>query len=183
MTNRGLNLLPPERMRALVNSYYARLVVVGLVLFTGVTLTTGVLLFPSYVYLHDTLAAKESSLGRSGREDTAEKSLVAARTAALQSRATILANAVQGRSTSVLLRDVLAVPRIGITLVGFNYTPAAANKQGTMLISGTARSRDELHAYQLALKGAPFVASVDLPVNAYAKDTDIAFSLSISLKP
>jgi hypothetical protein len=183
MMNSGLNLLPPERMHALVSSYYARLAVVGLMLLTGVVLTTGVLLFPSYVYLRDTLAAKETSLGRSGGEYTKGQSLVVARTAALQSRASMLASVVQGRSTSVLLRDVLAVPRTGVTLVGFNYTPAIANKPGTLLLSGTARSRDELHAYQLALKGAPFVASVDLPVNAYAKDTDISFSLSISLKP
>ena len=183
MTDHGLNLLPPERIRSLVNSYYSRLVVVGMMLLTGVIFTTGALLFPSYVYLRDTLSAKRSSFGGSGGENTGEQSLVAARVAALQSRAKILVNAAQGRSTSALLREVLAVPRTGVTLIGFNYTLSAANKPGTLLLSGTARSRDELHAYQRAFRETPFAASVDLPVNAYAKDTDISFTLSIMLKP
>ncbi len=183
MNNRGLNLLPPERLQELVSSYYARLAVAGLVLVTGVVIASGALLFASHVYLRDTLAVKEASLGHSGEEATAEQSLLKARTATLASRARFLASVAQGRSTSALLRDVLAVPRSGITLVGFNYTPAAGSKPGTLLLSGTARSRDELHGYQLALMAEPFAATVDLPVGAYAKDTNISFTLSMSLKP
>ncbi len=184
MTNNlGPNLLPPERLHALVSSYYARLAVVGLGLFVVVLLAAAALLSPSYVYLRETLAIKEALLGQSGGEDAGEESLLAARTAALTQRARILTNVVQGRSASSLLREVLAAPRSGVTLVGLNYTSATDNKPGTLLLSGTALSRDQLRNYQLALMGMPFAASVDLPVNAYAKDTNIPFSMTVALKP
>lgn len=183
MTNLGPNLLPPERLRVLVSSYYARLFVAGFGLLVVVLLAAAALLSPSYIYLSETLATKEALLSQSGGKDEAEESLLAARTAALRESARVLTNVVQGRSTSALLRDVLAVPRPGVMLVGFNHTPANGNKPGTLILSGTALSRDQLHSYQRALMGMPFAASVDLPVNAYAKETNISFSMTISLKP
>jgi hypothetical protein len=38
-----------------------------------------------------------------------------------------------------------------------------------------------LRSYQLALQGASFARAVDLPVSAYAKDADIAFTVTITL--
>lgn len=181
--NLGPNLLPPERVRALVSSYYTRLVIVALGLLGLVLVAVAALLSPSYVYLRETLSIKEVLLGQNDGEGGADDAELAARAAVISERARILTSTVQGRSASSLLREVLGVPRPGVTLVGLNYTPASGNKQGTLLLSGNAVSRDQLHSYQLALKGMPFAAAVDLPVNAYAKETNISFSMTIVLKP
>jgi len=50
-------------------------------------------------------------------------------------------------------------------------------------VSGTAANREALRTYQLALQGAPFTLTAALPVSAYAKDSDIAFTITITLSP
>jgi hypothetical protein len=54
---------------------------------------------------------------------------------------------------------------------------------GTLSVSGIAVTRGALRAYQLALQSAPFAVAANLPVSAYAKDTDIAFTITVTLTP
>jgi hypothetical protein len=82
-----------------------------------------------------------------------------------------------------MVRDILSIARSGVTLSGFSY--ATTNEKGarTFSISGIAATRDALRTYQLALSGAPFIQTVHLPVSAYAKDSDISFTLTVTLTP
>ena len=86
-------------------------------------------------------------------------------------------------SASGIFRTVLAVSRPGITLSGFAYTPAGDKAPRVLILSGAAATRDALRSYQLALQGASFALSATLPVSAYAKDTDIAFAITVTLAP
>ena len=81
------------------------------------------------------------------------------------------------------MRAVLAISHPGITLSGFDYVPGAGKNPGTLAISGTAATRDTLRNYQTALQSAPFAVTANLPVSAYAKDTGIPFSITVTLAP
>jgi hypothetical protein len=83
----------------------------------------------------------------------------------------------------MIMRKVLDISHPGIALSGFLYLPANGKKPGTLSISGSSATRDTLRGYQTAIQSAPFVKSADLPVSAYAKDTDIAFTITVILAP
>jgi len=53
----------------------------------------------------------------------------------------------------------------------------------TALNFGIAATRDALRNYQIALQNAAFARAADLPVSAYAKDSNISFNITITLKP
>lgn len=184
MNNELTNLLPFRRQRALSRNYFLRLGVVGAVLLGILIFASAVLLLPMYVFLADAARAKETRLASiESALSSADEKALSARLVALTSDAATLTALANAPSVSNIIRAVIAVSRPGIALSGFAYTPAANKVPGTLALSGTAATRDALRKYQLALQGAPFALSATLPVSAYAKDTDIAFTITITLAP
>jgi len=184
MQNEFTNLLPSKRQSALSRDYFVRLAVVGTVLFSILTLASTVLLIPTYVFLANSVGAKEARLAHIKSALSSEgESTLTARLTALSGNAAILTALAHAPSASDGIRAVLAVARPGITLFDFSYTPAFGTNTGTIVISGRALTRDALRKYQLALSSAPFARSADLPVSAYAKDSDIAFTITVTLAP
>jgi hypothetical protein len=178
------NLLPDDRLRALRRTYFLRLGATASVLATFLIAAYALMLLPTYMYLLSTASAKharlasiESSLASS---DEAELSV---RLDALSSDAATLVALGSAPSVVGLVRQTLAVSRPGITLSGFSYTPAAGKTPSALAVSGTAATRDALRQYQIALQALPFVASADLPVSAYAQDSNISFTITLTLSP
>lgn len=184
MQNEFTNLLPPERQRALARDYYLRLGVVVIILLSILIFAAAVMLLPTYVFLTQSMSAKGARLAtiESSLSSANEKEL-SARLAALASDAEILTALASTPSASRIIRTALAVPRPGVTLSGFGYTPAVKKVPGTLTISGIAATRDALRSYQLALQGAAFALSAVLPVSAYAKDNNITFVITVTLSP
>lgn len=184
MNNELTNLLPFRRQRALSRDYFLRLGVVGAVLLGILVFASAILLVPMYVFLADAVRVKEASLASiESALSSADEKALSARLAALTNDAATLTALAGAPSVSTIIRAVISVSRPGIALSGFAYTPAANKIPGTLALSGTAATRDALRTYQLALQGAPFALSATLPVSAYAKDTDIAFTITITLAP
>ena len=182
-TNR-INLLPPERQRALSRGYVARLGVVAAFTVTALACVAGILLVPTYVFLTQSAAAKEERLANiESVLAAADEQELSAHLAALSGDAAALVALGSAASGSSVLRAALAVSRPGVALSGFAYAPATAKAPGTLSISGTAATRDALRRYQIALSGASFAASADLPVSAYAKDINISFTVAVTLRP
>lgn len=184
MHNELTNLLSSERQRALARNYFLRFGVVCIMFLIMLTFVSAVLLVPTYVYLAKSVSAKEAHLAtiESAFSSASEKEL-SARLAALSSDVAILTALADAPSVSKIMSAVLAVSRPGITLSSFTYTPAEGKTPGTLIISGTAMTRDALRNYQLALQSAPFAVSATLPVSAYAEDTYIAFTITVTLAP
>ena len=184
MQNELTNLLPPERQRARARAYVMRACVVGIVLVSALMFTATVLLAPAYVLLTKSASAKEARLAsmESALSSGDEREL-SARLTALTKDAAALTALRDIPSASGMARSVLAIARPGVTLSGFAYAPATDKKERTFSVSGIAATRDALRNYQLALQSAPFARSATLPISAYAKDTDIAFTITIMLVP
>jgi hypothetical protein len=184
MHNEITDLLPYERRKALRRDYFLRLVTVVASFLTALTVSSAALLLPTYVFLTTSAHTKEARLSsiESTLSSSDEKALSARLTALSNDIATIVALG-NAPSVSAVIRAMLAVSRPGITLSGFTYSSSANESSKTLSISGSSVTRDTLRNYQLALKSAPFAKSADLPISAYAKNTDIPFIITVTLAP
>ncbi|MFA6278768.1 MAG: hypothetical protein WCS97_02010 [Candidatus Paceibacterota bacterium] len=178
------NLLPLERQQLLRREYFMRLSVVSLSLIVLLTLSAAVLLVPTYVFLTESARAKEVRLANIGSTiSSSDDATLSNQLSLLSKNAATLTTLAETQSISEIVRAVLAISRPGITLSSFAYSSAAGKNLGTLKISGNAMTRDALRNYQLALSGASFARSADLPVSAYAKDSNIAFTIAMTLAP
>lgn len=184
MHNGLTNLLPLERQTALKRDYVLRLLVVGIVFATVLILATAVLLIPTYTLLTDSARTKKEHLANiEATFASTNESAISTRLAALSDDIAVLTALAQTPSTSGTIRSVLGIARPGVTLSSLSYTPKNENGLRTVAVSGTAKNREALRNYQLALSSASFVQSANLPVSAYAKDSDIGFTITVILAP
>lgn len=182
MSHKLINLLPEDRIRAFRRDYFLHLAVAGILLLTLITVIHGILLFPSYLSLAQKRDAKAMELAKlnAGLEGSKQEE-VSARLAALKGDATYLARLDKTPSASAAVRAVLAAPRAGIKITSISITPSVTGAaDGKMAVSGIAATREALRAYDLALAGLPFVSNADLPINAYAEESNIGFSITLT---
>ncbi len=183
----SLNFLPAERIRAHVRRYFWRLGTVAAYLACALAVIAGILLIPTLVFLRNAEVTKQARLASiESVLASYDEVALAARLLALSSDATALVLLAAAPSATSLVRQALAVPRPGIILSSITYAPAKGStpkdsKSGTFTLSGTAASRNGLRAYQLALAATPAFANANLPVSSYAKDSDIPFTITVTL--
>ena len=184
MHNELTNLLPSERRRALRRDYFTRLGVITALLATALILVAAVLLVPTFVFLTASESTEKTNLATiKSALASSDDATLSAHLAALSNSATMLSALSSTHPISALVRVVLAIPRPGITISSIAYTPATSKSRSILIISGAAETRDALHSYQIALQRAAFISSADLPVSAYAKDTSITFTITVTLAP
>ncbi|MFM2331115.1 MAG: hypothetical protein RLZZ26_622 [Candidatus Parcubacteria bacterium] len=185
MDNHMTNLLPPERRRGLTRDFTLRIAVVLVVLVTSLTLVAGAMLLPTYIFLQASAQSKKDHLANVEHALSAsDGASLAARLATLSTNAAKLTALGSAPSVGVVLQKVLAIAHPGIVLTNFSYTPSAGpSLLSTVVVSGSSTTRETLHSYQLALESAPFVRTAVLPVSAYANDTNITFTITLTLAP
>lgn len=182
MKNAFTNLLPIERRHALRRDYFLRLAVVGVTLVIVLAGVAGALLVPTYVFLTQSAGTKQARLASiEATLSSGDEAALSTRLSALTRDAGTLASLGNAPTASAILRALVAVPHTGVLLTSFTYTPASPKALATLAISGVAATRDALRNYQLALQSVPFARSADLPVSAYAKDSDSAFTITVAL--
>jgi hypothetical protein len=185
MSHKLINLLPEDRIKAWRRDYFIRLGTVGIFLLILLTVIHGTLLFPSYLSLSGKREAKANELAHLQQNLAGSKqSELQARLVSLKGDATYLSKLGTTPSASASVRAILAIPHGGIKLTGFTFNaPSATDSSGQMTVTGVATTREALRAYNLALSGLPFVTAVDLPISAYAQESDIAFTMKLSGTP
>ncbi len=184
MNNEFTNLLPLERIRLITRDYYVRLGVVILWFLTALVVSSAVLLIPTYFFLAGSAEKKEAALAEiQATVSSADEAAFASRVAVLSTNIAALSSLADQRSVSHIIRTTLLISRPGIVLSGFSYVTATAKTRPSLDITGVATTRNALRNYQIALQGAPFVEAANLPVSAYAKDTEIQFTINTTLTP
>ncbi len=184
MSDEFTNLLPRDRRHELFRAYHMRLIVVAVWFGSALLVAIAVLLLPTYLFLSDAQKTENARLSSIAVALASSDEAVLSKRLAVLSRETSVLGALSDvRMASAVIKDVLALPRPGVKISQFSYTPQSTGKPGTLSVFGTAATRDVLRAYQLALQGAPFARSAALPVSAYAKDANIDFSIVITLAP
>lgn len=173
------NLLPENRLRTLRQVYFLRLATVAVLVLSGVAIVHGVLLLPSYLFVRAQVEEREMRLETltTTLAGAAEQE-VSARVAAIGADSTYLATRAAAPKASTATQAVLSVPRDGVRLRGFSFAPQEGGAQ--MLVSGVASSRESLRRYEQALSDQPFVERVELPISAYAKESNIDFTITLT---
>jgi hypothetical protein len=184
MSDKLTNLLSPDRRRLITRDYVLRVCVVIAVLITILMLAASALLIPAYVFLNGSVNTKKTSLAHIETTlSSAEGEELSTRLATLAANAETLTTLSDSASLSTTIRDILSVSRPGVTLSGLSLTRSKDKSPGTAIVTGLSATRDALRNYQLALQGSQFALSASLPVSAYAKDSNIAFTITITLAP
>lgn len=184
MNNKLTNLLPPERLRTLRRDYFIRFGATGAIMLTVLTGVAAILLMPSYVFLAKSEKVKKNYLVNIEATFSSidEKKLSKRLLTLSNDVATIIAMETVP-SVSSVIRNILATPHPGIIISNFSYTSSTGGRPGTLVVSGTSATRDSLRKYQVALQNSALATFADLPVSAYAKDSQISFSITITLSP
>ncbi len=177
-----MNLLPDTRKHALVRLYLMRVSVVAALLLSGVLLVHATLTLPSYLYLYQLVTERTQELATLGERLAGSKEReVSARVSTLNTSATYLSHIESRVTASGALRAIGAIPHPGVGLTGFSFSqPLATASAPKMTLSGNAVSREALRAYASSLQTLPYISKVDLPISAYAKETDIDFTITLS---
>jgi hypothetical protein len=181
MSNLLTNLLPPERIAKMSREYLYRVITVAALAATLIVIANGALLLPSYLYIrgqaalaNERLSALSAERAASGYDD------LSSRIEALSNSVDELTSLAAVHTGSEAIRALLALPRTGIALSSFTYEPGEGG-DGKMVLSGTAATRESLRAFDASLSELAFVKSSDLPLSAYAKESDIPFTITLAL--
>jgi Tfp pilus assembly protein PilN len=181
MSHEFINLLPTDRLRTFRRNYFLRLATVLLALLTILVIAHGVLLAPSYLYLTEQVRGYEKELSALDLQfASGDGKIVNNKLSMLEESIRRLAQLEKAPAVSSVISAVLGVARHGVSLSSFAVHPPEGEKEGVLTMSGVARSRDALQEYVRALSSLPFVEKVDLPISAYAKETDIDFALTLT---
>jgi hypothetical protein len=175
MASELTNFLPPERIRALRNDYRFRLLALVLGMLGFLVVVHGILLIPSYMYLSEKADAESLRLSELSAADAGNVPGSAISAKSVNADATRLLAVASSTPASDIVRALLLVPRPGIELQGISYDAGSR-----VIITGMATTRDALRAYDVALSALPYVSNADLPLSAYAKDSDISFSITLT---
>ncbi len=173
-----INLIPPEGQRIVRREYLARVGAVFSLLATGALLAGALLLLPTYILLThqlntttDQAAYPEAESGYAeATRSLADASRLAKRLEAADNSAAaseILAHIDAGRPSAVAL--------IGLTI---NQRPDGAE----IVARGTAETRESLRQFVDTLKRDAFFLDARVPVSDLARDTNLTFTLSLSLR-
>jgi len=176
------NLLQRSYVRQLRHSYFLRLLTLGVIMAVLLLVIHALLLVPSYLYASTRLAAENRQLDAiANSTQTAQEKQVKTRFAALSTDATYLSRLSSMPTGSGAIRALISIPSPGVRISSFSYAaPKTAGADASMIVSGTADTRDALRAYTVALGALPYVKNVDLPISAYAQDSNINFTLTVT---
>ena len=183
MNNTNLtNLLPEARARDFRHGYFIRLTVLATLAFAAVILVHGALLVPSYLYVSEQEQLAKARLEElSASLASSEEEAMNIRLTRLTADASRLLSFASSASAAEVIRAVLSVPRAGVSIQSLSYLPSsngAADARLTM--SGAASTRESLRAFHQGLSALPGVTQAELPLSAYAKETDIAYTITLS---
>jgi hypothetical protein len=184
MSNGKINMLPLDRQKALAQEYWIHFGTVVILTMVGLVVAAGTLLLPSYVLFDMDIGIKQKSLATTEHTlSSSDEKEILSRLKVFSEQATSLRLLGGAPSAVKTVTSILEVSHEEISLAGFVYVPAGGKAPRSVVISGVAGSRDALRSYQDALQDLSGVASADLPVSAYAKDTNIPFTISVVFLP
>lgn len=178
MSTELTNLLPHARQLTEKREYLVRLATLSCIVATFVVVVHGALLVPSYLYLSEQvglerarIAELDAALALSGEGE------LSTRVSTLKADAARLSAVSTSPAATTVLRAVLALPSNGITLSAFTFH---APPEGRISVTGTAATRESLRQYAAALETLTFAESTDLPLSAYARESDIPFTITLT---
>jgi hypothetical protein len=178
------NILPSSYKHHLRTEYRLRFASVILFLLVVVLVVLLVLILPAYLIVQSDVRSAQSEVAvlASGDDESVPAADDGSDVIALVKRELAALGTRPQEEPSKLISAVINVTNSSaITLDRLNYEVASADAPGTLVVGGQAADRDNLIAFSQALEKLPQVAAVDLPVSQLASDSDIDFTITVTL--
>ncbi len=177
-----INLLPELYKLRFSREYHWRVVIMTLIFIDVVIIIGTILLGPVYFAARvqaETAATQAQSIAK---KDNLHAGLVA-ETATLSATLKALSSI---PSTALLFTDVMplisADKTSAISITGINYTlgsKSGTTQSVTLVLTGTATTRNSLAAFISILKNESRISSVTIPISDYAADINVPFTITI----
>ena len=151
------NVLPPENLQKVWRCYRARFLIVGSLFALALALVAFLALMPSYFLLWSDSRFSVDSQAISQIDEEADRAELA-RSQALLSELAPAASATTS-PVAALSRILSARPK-GIAIYHLAY---ATGKQNTIVLGGTASTREAINTFRKSLEGDPAYKSVSVP--------------------
>lgn len=171
------NLLPPNEKKILKKEYNARRAFVYVISVGALFVVSACLLVPLYVVYNNKLKSAEIQYDSLLHAQNNVKQSYADGIRHLNVLLTLL-NAPEATSTLSIIGQVVAARPGGIVLSSISYS---AGSPASIEIGGIAASRDSLYAFTNALGNVQGFSVGVLPVSEFVKDSDIPFSITITI--
>jgi hypothetical protein len=175
-----INLIPQSAKKAIKIEYWVRVVTAWSVLITGALLGSVVIMAPAYVLIDLQTDANEESSAAATEKIAGYESVAKDLT-----RSNVEAKAVLDTTSYVPMSDnVEMIRELENSSVVVSDIVISRSKDGfsPIQVRGEAASRQALAQFRDDLLANPTVANVDLPISNLAKDKDIQFNISVTLK-
>ncbi len=175
-----INLLSPKARKTLTREYWLRVLTVWGFLLSGLCIVLSLLLIPTYVLVHSQLV---SLTEEDKKNDEIEIKYKAAESKILEANSLIetLSKSISYVSMSTILNALndARTPATQFKAISFERTIGVVD---SVQLQGEARTRADLILLKSTLERSPFFENVTVPISDLARDVDLPFVITISLK-
>lgn len=176
-----INLIPPQGQKTLKREYLLRVGAVYAFLLSAVFVSVTVLLLPTYVLVSTQL---NTSQNESLKANSFENQFQIAEAEIKKANDIIVQLRGGPTDTMGISKFIETIRKIAPKEITFNTFQTKQDKTAPMSfqVQGIASSRNALAEFKSALEHLPEIASAEIPIADLARDQDLPFVISITLK-
>lgn len=176
-----INLIPPVAKKKILIEYWTRVVTVWIGTLSAVMVIWSVALLPAYVLI----TTQTKVFARDSAEIQAEVdgyNTDVARLIDTSSKATRLLAQKDALVLSETINHLETLVQNGVSINSYEVGRVSATELRPITITGRAATREDLANFRETLLSDPKIESALLPLSNLARDRDITFSITITLK-
>ena len=175
-----INLIPPSAKKKIVLEYWTRVVSVWFLTWSVALVLGAFVMIPTYVLINLQVSSFSSSAATASQkiatmQDVSKDLMVA------NDQAKALVDGFRFTSLSGAAKQFTQLENNELTLSQISIS-RTKDGVGPVMLSGEAHSRQALADFRDRLLALPQVDGVDLPISNLAKDKDIQFTLTVTMK-
>lgn len=175
-----INLIPEAVRTAIIKEYWVRVITIAFFMFSSVLVAVTLLASPVYVLITTQVDAYAASANEAAMRvadfDVSSAELIKANQMAVQ-----ITSLKSEAKFMEIVNLVDELPKQGIMVDSYTFS-RVGDKMAPIAITGVANTRLDLAAFRDALLKEERVADVVLPISNLAKDKDLDFSLTVTIK-
>lgn len=175
-----INLLPDIDKKAIEHEYKLRRRAV--ILTAGIMLSVATIIFmtPSYVLSLYKGKSTNTEVAKAAAIDQAEELKSKAEITTSKALIKVLQPQVQGILPTTVISYLVKNKTAQNTITDFAYTRSADTGTISIIVHGVAKTRQNLSKFLEAMRHEQGITSADVPVSDFAKDTNIAYTMTIT---
>ena len=175
-----INLIPPTAKKKIVLEYWTRVVSVWFLTWSATLVLGAFVMIPTYVLINLQVSSFSDSAATASQKIATMQDVSKDLTVA-NNQAKALIDSFKFSSLSDSAKQFTQLENSDLTL---SQISIGRTKEGVgpVMLSGEASNRQALADFRDRLLASPQVDGVDLPISNLAKDKDIQFTLTVTMK-